>query len=81
MLHIHVSFIANLFSLVGYFGFLFGGICCLVSEDIKWVPYGLWAYAVLAVFPFTYLSIFSVIRALIWAYMGLALMKYTAWTA
>lgn len=78
MVHFYVSFITQLFSLVGYFGFFFGCLCCLVTADLKWVPYGLFGYAILNLIPFNIVNVYSIVRTLIWAYMGYALLKYTA---
>lgn len=76
--HIYLSFLSSLLTTIGYFGFIIGSLCCLITADIKYVPYGFWGYAFLALFPFTYISIYAVVKAAIWIYLGYLLIKYTA---
>lgn len=68
----------NILQAFGYYGFLLGCLLTLVSKNIKYMPYGLWAYAFLLLFPFTYFSFSTILGALLWAYLGFSLMQYTA---
>lgn len=64
--------------IVGYYGFFVGIWLTLVSRNIKYLPYGLWGYAFIALFPFEYLGLFDIVRAAIYAVGGYFLFRYTA---
>lgn len=76
--HVYISFLSSLMSAVGWFGFLIGSLCCLISADVKYVPYGFWCYAFLILFPFNYFSVHSVVNTVFWAYLGYLMMRYTS---
>jgi hypothetical protein len=70
--------ILSLLPAVGHFAFLIGFWLCLISNEVKWTPYGLFAKAILYLFPFTSIYISSLIYAAVDAYLGYWLLKYTA---
>ncbi|MEA4923998.1 MAG: hypothetical protein VB084_01695 [Syntrophomonadaceae bacterium] len=75
---VHIYAPLNILSTLGYWGFLLGCLVTLVSPNIKYLPYGLWGYAFTLLFPFTYFSFSTIIGVLIWAYLGYAVMQYSA---
>lgn len=77
---IHFYAPLNVLQAFGYYGFLLGALLTLISHNIKYLPYGLWFYAFLLLFPFSYFSLSGILGAALWAYLGYALMKYTAIT-
>jgi len=74
--HLYAPF--SILQAFGYYGFLLGCLVTLVSQNVKYLPYGLWAYAFLLLFPFTYFSLSTIFGVLFWGYLDYALMQYTA---
>ncbi|CAM4430669.1 hypothetical protein P4H94_25385 [Paenibacillus macerans] len=72
-----VFYTIPLVSLANY-AFLLGAWLTLVSKNVKYLPYGLWANAVLMIFPFTAISLSLLIPVAVYAFLGYALFKYTA---
>ncbi|PZD94416.1 hypothetical protein DNH61_18630 [Paenibacillus sambharensis] len=58
--------------------FLLGIWITLVSRNINYVPYAMWIYAVVTLFPFTDLSFAGLLKAAIYAFLGYWLFRYTA---
>ncbi|WP_251575406.1 hypothetical protein [Paenibacillus sp. MER TA 81-3] len=65
-------------SAVAGYSFLLGVWLTLISSDIKYLPYGLWAKAVLILFPFMAISVNSLISVAVYAYLGYLAFKYSA---
>ncbi|SHJ89645.1 hypothetical protein [Paramaledivibacter caminithermalis] len=70
--------IISIISAIGYYGFLVGFWLVLISNEIKWAPYGLFCRAFIVLFPFTGFYLFTTISASIYIYFGYYLLKYTA---
>lgn len=68
----------TLLNTIGNYGFLLSFWLLLISPNIKWTPYGLFARAFLILFPFTGFGIYSIVRAGIYVFFGYWLLKYTA---
>ena len=64
--------------IIGYYGFFVGVWLTLISRNIKYLPYGLWGYAFLALFPFEYLTLGDLVQAAIYGVGGYGLFRYTA---
>jgi hypothetical protein len=64
--------------LIGYYGFFVGIWLTLISKDVKYLPYGLWVYAFLQLFPFEYLGLGDFVRTAIYAAVGYAIFRYSA---
>lgn len=74
--------IINILDQISYFAFFFGLLLSIISpKDIKYAPYGLFAYAVYVLFPFTSFSLSDVIRIVLTVFLGYQLLRYTASTA
>ena len=71
----------NILSTAGHYGFLLGFWLVIISQDIKWAPYGLFTKAMILLFPFTTFYLSTIVGATIYAYFGYYLLKYTAVTA
>lgn len=78
LLLVHIYAFSSILHTLGYYGFLLGCLVTLVSPNIKYMPYGLWGYACIILFPFTSFSPSVVLGALLWAYLGYAVMQYSA---
>lgn len=70
--------ILNIISTIGHYGFLLGFWLVLISNEIKWAPYGLFSKAFLLLFPFTRFYPSTIIGASMYIYFGYCLLKYTA---
>ena len=70
----------NIIDSICYFIFLLGILLTLISHNIKYLPYGLWFYALIMLFPFNYFSVGLLLRAVLYAYLGYALIRFTAVT-
>lgn len=64
--------------IIGYYGFFIGLWLTLISKDVKYLPYGLWGYAFLQLFPFDYMMLGDFVRAAIYGAAGYAVFRYTA---
>lgn len=49
----------------------------LASNNVKYTPYALWAFAFILLFPFTGLSLSGMITPAVYVFLGYALFKYT----
>lgn len=58
--------------------FLLGVWLTLISPNVKYLPYGLWGRALYVIFPFTSISLSSLISVAVYAFLGYMLFKYTA---
>jgi hypothetical protein len=63
-----------------YFSFLLGILLTLISHNVKYLPYGLWFYAFILLFPFNYFSVGLILKVVLYAYLGYALIRFTAVT-
>lgn len=63
-----------------YFTFLLGVLLTLISHNIKFLPYGLWIYAFIVLFPFTHFYTGGILRAALYAYLGYELFRFTVMT-
>ncbi|MBW5447478.1 hypothetical protein GE107_15580 [Cohnella sp. CFH 77786] len=63
---------------IGYYGFLLGIWLTLVSRNVRYLPYGLWAYAFVLLFPFEYLGLQTIVSAILYVLFGYALFRYSA---
>lgn len=63
---------------ISYYAFFAGAWLTLISKNARYLPYGLWGYAFLALFPFEYLTLFDFVRAALYAYGGYALYRYAS---
>jgi hypothetical protein len=64
--------------LIAYYGTFVGIWLTLISRDVKYLCYGLWGYAFLALFPFEGLSLSEIVRAAIYAFGGYAIFRYSS---
>ena len=71
----------NVLNTLAYFGFWVGFWLSLNSKDIKWAPYGLFASAFVLLFPFTSLTLFTVIKTAFLVFFGYWLLRFTASSA
>lgn len=63
---------------IGYYGFFAGAWLTLISWNVKYLPYGLWAFAFVELFPFEYLVLINFVRAALYIAAGFALMRYAS---
>lgn len=64
--------------LLAYYSFFVGAWLTLISKDVKFLPYGMWAYAFVALFPFQNLYLGHIVTAVIYAVGGYFLFRYSA---
>ncbi|MFD0672534.1 hypothetical protein [Cohnella sp. GCM10027633] len=64
--------------LIAYYGFFVGFWLTLVSRDVRLLPYAMWMYAFVALFPFQSLGLAEYARAGIYFIAGFALLRYAA---
>lgn len=64
--------------LIAYYSFFFGFWLTLVSRDVRLLPYAMWMYAFVALFPFESLGLAEYARAAIYFIVGFALSRYAA---
>lgn len=57
--------------------FLLGAWLVLVSPNVKYLPYALWGYALYYLFPFTGISLSSLISPLVYSILGYLVFKYS----
>jgi hypothetical protein len=60
----------------GHYGYFLGIILTLATSRRKYVSYAMWAYAVIVLFPFKYLSPYQLVEALIYVTLGYWLLKH-----
>ncbi|THF78041.1 hypothetical protein [Cohnella fermenti] len=63
---------------LAYYGFYCGIWLALVSAGIKYLPYALWGYAFLALFPFHGLVLMNFIQTVLYAAAGALLFQFVA---
>lgn len=68
----------GLLDTIAHFGFLLGFWLTLVTKEIKWAPYGLFASVFVLLFPFTSFTLFSILKSAIFLFFGYWLLKFTA---
>lgn len=62
---------------LAYFGVLLGIWLLLSTEkEISYVPYALWTYAFILVFPFNYFGLYTIIYTVFYSVTGYYLMKF-----
>ncbi|RUS43815.1 hypothetical protein [Cohnella sp. AR92] len=62
---------------LAYLAFLLGVWATLVSTNVKYTPYALWAYAFVYLFPFTGMSLSSLITPAVYVILGIFLFRFT----
>jgi hypothetical protein len=62
--------------LIAFYGFYVGAWLALIGGGLKYLPYGLWGYAFLALFPFESLTLFPIVQAAIYAVGGYFVFRY-----
>lgn len=62
---------------LAYHAFLLGAWLVLVSKNVKYLPYALWGYAFYILFPFTSISLASIISAGVYAVLGYGVFRYS----
>jgi hypothetical protein len=62
----------------GHYGYFLGIILTLATSGRKYVSFAMWAYAVIVLFPFKYLSPYQLVEALIYVILGYWLLKHEA---
>lgn len=64
---------------LAYHAFLIGAWTVLVStKNVKYLPYALWGYAIYILFPFTSISLSTLISAGVYVLLGYGVFKYSA---
>jgi len=63
---------------LSYHAFLLGAWLVLVSNNVKYLPYALWGYAIYYLFPFTSISLSMLIVAFVYSLLGYGAFKYSA---
>jgi|GEM_PF-747743 len=63
---------------IGYYGFFLGIWLTLISKNVKYLPYGLWAYAFVILFPFDYINLYTIVSAALYILFGYGLFRYSA---
>jgi len=68
---------------IGYYAFFLGAWLTLISKNVKYLPYGLWAYAFYILFPFeSYnLTLRPIVSAIIYLVAGYFIFRYAASSA
>jgi len=62
---------------LAYHAFLLGAWLTLASKNVKYLPYALWGYAIYILFPFTSISLSSIIAAGVYAVLGYGVFRYS----
>ena len=70
--------IINFLETLSYFGFFLGVALLFLSKDLKWAPYAFFGKVFILLFPFTYFGLYTVIRTVIYLWLGFQLFRYTA---
>jgi hypothetical protein len=63
---------------IGYYGFFLGGWLTLISKNVKYLPFGLWAYAFVLLFPFEHIGLHGIVGAVLYALAGYGLYRFAA---
>lgn len=71
--YVHFLYVLNS---IGYWAFLLGALLTLVSPNLKYVPYSIWGYVLIYLFPFQSFSFSSLLRVAIFAILGFLLFQY-----
>ncbi|RKP50082.1 hypothetical protein D7Z26_19925 [Cohnella endophytica] len=64
--------------LIVYYGFYVGLWLTLISKNVKYLPYGLWGFAFVALYPFEHISLGQLVQAILYAVAGYGLFRYSA---
>lgn len=65
---------------IGYHAFLLGAWLTLASKNVRYLPYALWGYALIYLFPFTGISLSSLITAAVYGVLGYGVFRYSVST-
>lgn len=79
LLHLFFDFYfipLNLLDTLAYFVFFLGFFLLITTNEIKIAPYALFGKAFIILFPFTYFSLYSLISAAIYLFLGYQLLNY-----
>ncbi|MCM3634532.1 MULTISPECIES: hypothetical protein [Paenibacillus] len=63
---------------LGYHAFLLGAWLTLASKNVRYLPYALWGYAFYIMFPFTSISLSTIISTAVYALLGYGVFRYSA---
>jgi hypothetical protein len=63
---------------IGHYAFFLGIILSLATPDKKYIPYVMWAYVIVLLFPFKYFSLYQIIESFIYIVLGYWFLKYEA---
>jgi hypothetical protein len=72
--HYYISF----FYTLGHYAFFAGIFLTLAAPVKKHLPYAMWGYVFFILFPFKSFSLYQVIEAVVYVYLGYAFFKYEA---
>lgn len=75
---LHMFFFTIPLFWIAKYAFWVGAWSTLVSQNIKYLPYGLWGYALFLLFPFDSFLLEILVSAAIYAFLGYAIFKFTA---
>jgi hypothetical protein len=64
--------------LIAYYAFFVGFWLTLISRDVRLLPYAMWVYAFVTLFPFKSLGLEEYVRAAIYFVAGFSLLRYAA---
>ena len=68
----------GLLSDIGFWLFLLGALLTLIGSNVKYLPYALWGYVFVDLFPFRSFGFSTLLEVIIVAALGFLLLKYTA---
>ncbi|MBM7567138.1 hypothetical protein [Paenibacillus sacheonensis] len=74
---LNVVFFTIPLSSLAYLAFLAGVWLTLSSANVKYTPFGLWGYAFVYLYPFTNMSLSSLLTPIVYVLLGFALFRYT----
>lgn len=70
--------ISSVLGFIIYVSWWLGFWLCLLSPNIKYVPYAIFGDAFVTLFPFKYIGLASAGKAAIWVFLGFWLLRFTA---
>ena len=66
------------FFILGHYAFFVGIFLTLAASLKKYLPYAAWGYVICILFPFSYFTLYQIIEAIIYIYLGYVFFKYEA---
>jgi hypothetical protein len=61
---------------IGHYAYFLGIILSLAAPGRKFIPFAMWAYVIILLFPFKYFSLYQLIEAIVYLMLGYWLLKY-----